>query len=440
MIRRRHLLQATAGILAAPALVEKVGAQSAFDWKQAKGTKIEVNIQKSPRADVLQARTKEFEALTGIKVGFEQVPEQQQRPKVAMEMATGHPSFDVVNVAMHVQKLLVERGKWMEDLRPYLANPSLTAPDFDFADFGPAGLKVSTGPDGKLNVLPMNQDVFILFYNKEMFAAKNVAVPKTWAELIEAARKLADPAKGVYGFVGRGLKNANVVLYDQILLGFDQDTVTADNKKLLTDTDAAIEAGKIYQTLIKDLSPPGAVGFNWNECQTTFSQGRAAMWIDGIGFSAPLVDKTKSKVAEVVGFAPPPGGPKGRFSATFVDGMGVAAGSKNKTGAWLYAQWASGKGIMNEYLRSGSGTPPRSSPYKIAEIQKASPFKQDWFDTTIECLKIARLGLPVILPVTEFRDTIGVGLTNIAGGADVATELKKATAAFQPVLDKSQEG
>ena len=175
MIRRRHLLQATAGILAAPALVEKVGAQTAFDWKQAKGTKIEVNIQKSPRADVLQARVKEFEELTGIKVGFEQVPEQQQRPKVAMEMATGHPSFDVVNVAMHVQKLLVERGKWMEDLRPYLPNPALTAPDFDFADFGPAGIKVATGPDGKLNVLPMNQDVFILFYNKEMFAAKNLA-------------------------------------------------------------------------------------------------------------------------------------------------------------------------------------------------------------------------------------------------------------------------
>ena len=260
MIRRRHLLQATAGILAAPALVEKVGAQTAFDWKQAKGTKIEVNIQKSPRADVLQARVKEFEELTGIKVGFEQVPEQQQRPKVAMEMATGHPSFDVVNVAMHVQKLLVERGKWMEDLRPYLANPALTAADFDFADFGPAGIKVATGPDGKLNVLPMNQDLFILFYNKELLAAKNLAVPTNWVELIDVARKVADPSKGIYGFVGRGLKNANVVLYDQVLLGWDQETITPDKKKLLTDTEAAIEAGKVYQTLIKDLSPPGAVG------------------------------------------------------------------------------------------------------------------------------------------------------------------------------------
>ena len=45
----------------------------------------------------------------------------------------------------------------------------------------------------------------------------------------------------------------------------------------------------------------------------------------------------------------------------------------------------------------------------------------------------------MIVPVTEFRDNIGVALTNIVGGSDPATELKKATATFQPVLDKSNE-
>ncbi len=34
------------------------------------------------------------------------------------------------------------------------------------------------------------------------------------------------------------------------------------------------------------------------------------MWWDGIGFSAPLLDKTKSKVVDKVGFAPVPAGPK----------------------------------------------------------------------------------------------------------------------------------
>ncbi|TMH47717.1 MAG: sugar ABC transporter substrate-binding protein, partial [Betaproteobacteria bacterium] len=48
-------------------------------------------------------------------------------------------------------------------------------------------------------------------------------------------------------------------------------------------------------------------------------------------------------------------------------------------------------------------------------------------------------GLPIISPVTEFRDVFGVALTNMINGADPATELKKATAEFQPVLDKSEK-
>jgi multiple sugar transport system substrate-binding protein len=433
MIRRRRLLQASAGLLAAPALVEKVGAQSAFDWKQCKGQKIEVNLQKNPRSDVLQARQKEFEAMTGISVGSEQIPEQQQRPKAAMEMATGHPSFDVVQVAMHVQKRLIERAGWMEDLRPYVANPALTSADFDIGDFSPAGMRVATGPDGKLNVLAMNQDLFILMYNKQLLDAKGVAPPKTLDELMAAAIKLTDPSKGVYGFVGRGLKNANVVLYDNMLLGWDQETVTPDGKTLLTDSPAArnraryygsicrprspltdspaaIEAGKYYQKIMRECAPPGVVGFNWNESQTTFSQGRAAMWWDAIGFTAPLIDKTKSKITDVVGFMPPPAGPKGQWSATFMDAVGIPAGSKNKQAAWLYTQWAVGKTMMNAYLGGA-----------------------------LECLKIARSGLPEIVPVTEFRDIIGVALTNVITGGDVADELKKATASAQLVLDKSNQ-
>jgi multiple sugar transport system substrate-binding protein len=45
----------------------------------------------------------------------------------------------------------------------------------------------------------------------------------------------------------------------------------------------------------------------------------------------------------------------------------------------------------------------------------------------------------VISPVTEFRDVFGVALTNMINGADPAAELKKATADFQPVLDKSEK-
>ena len=177
--------------------------------------------------------------------------------------------------------------------------------------------------------------------------------PKTFDEMMSMAKALTDPSKQVYGFVGRGVKNANVVLYDSILLGWDQETVTPDGKKLLTDTPAAIEAGKWYQQIMKQYGPPGNIGFNWNECQTTFMQGRAAMWWDGIGFSAPLLDKTKSKVVDKVGFAPVPAGPKAHNCATFIDGMGIPATAKNKKAAWLWLQWITGKDMQAEQLRTG---------------------------------------------------------------------------------------
>jgi multiple sugar transport system substrate-binding protein len=435
------MLRASAGllatpILAAPPFVERANAQSAFDWKQFKGTKVEVNFAKSPRADVLQAHEKEFEELTGMKVGSEQIPEQQQRPKVAVEFASGRTSFDVVNVALHVQKRLIEKGKWMIDLRSMIADKNLTTAEYDFGDFGGPGIRAATAADGTLHTIPLNQDLWLTFYNKQIFAERGLSFPKTLDELLETARALTDKNKGVYGYVGRGLKNANLPPYTSMLLGWDQETISADGRTLLTDTPAAIAAADYYGKLMRETSPPGSIGFNWNESQTTFSQARAAMWIDGIGFSAPLIDKTKSKVATTAGFAPVPRGPKAQHSATFIDGIGISSSSKNKGGAWLYVQWATTKVMMAEMLRTGSGTPARASVYKDDSIVKASAFPKEWFDAAVDCLKIARSGLPEIVGVTEFRDTIGVALTNIIGGADAATEMRKATETFKPILAK----
>lgn len=438
MIRRRHLLAATAGVLAAPALVEKVGAQTAFDWKQFKGSKIEANFPKSPRADVLQAHQKEFEELTGIRVGSEQIPEQQQRPKVMMEMTTGRPSFDVVIASLHVQKRQIEKGHWMEDLRPMLKDPKLTAADYDFGDFGGPGIAAATAPDGLQHNIPINQDLFILFYNKAMFAEKGLKVPTTYDELMVAAHTLTDRGKGISGFVGRGVKNANLPPYTTMLLGYDQETISKDGKTLLMDTPDAIAAAEYYKKLMRETAPPGVVGFNWNESQTTFSQARAAMWIDGVGFSAPLVDPSKSKVAQDAGFAVVPAGPKGHYTSTYINGIGIARGAKNKGAAWLYVQWATSKRLCSEMLRTGSGTPGRASVYEDQSIQKNSQFPPEWFSTVNASLKIARSGLPVIVAVTEFRDVFGIALTNMINGADPATELKKATETFKPILAKEQ--
>ena len=236
--QRRRLLQAGLGA-AALGSIPGAGqlaahAQGTFDWKRFKGEKLEVFLVKSPRGDLLTKYHKEFEDMTGIAVGSEMIPEQQQRQKAVIEFNSGNTSFDVIALSYHVQKRLFGKNKWMEDVRPLMADKSLTDPNLDFADFSKAGMAWATQPDGRIDSLPFNIDPWVIYYNKELFDAKNLAYPKSFAELVDAAAKLNDPAKGICGFVARGLKNANVPVWTSFMLGYGGGFVDA-NGKLMTD-------------------------------------------------------------------------------------------------------------------------------------------------------------------------------------------------------------
>jgi multiple sugar transport system substrate-binding protein len=255
-----------------------------------------VFLVKSPRGDLLTKYHKEFEDMTGITVGSEMIPEQQQRQKAVIEFNSGNTSFDVIALIVSraeadVRQEQVDGGRAPAPRRQSRSpNPAL-----DFADFSKGGMAWATQADGPHRQPAVNIDPWVIYYNKELFDAKKIAYPKSFPEIVDAAAKLNDPAKGVCGFVGRGLKNANVPVWTSFLLGYGGTFVDA-NGKLATDSAAAVDAAKMYQTLLSKYGPQGVAGFNWNEAQSLFLQGKAAMWLDGIGFAQPLEDPAKSRV------------------------------------------------------------------------------------------------------------------------------------------------
>ena len=437
---RRRFVKAGLGAAALGALPGgqlTAQAQGTFDWKRFKGEKIEVFHVKSPRGDLLTKAHKEFEELTGITVGSESIPEQQQRQRVVIEFNSGNTSFDVVEFAYHVQKRLLGKSKWLVDVRPLIADKSLLDPAFSLAEFSTGGMNWATQPDGRIDSIPFNIDPWVLYYNKELFDAKNVGYPKTFAEIVDTAARLNDPAKGISGFVARGLKNANLPVWSSFFLGHGGSFLDS-NGRLMTETPEAINAAKMYQTLLAKSGPPGVAGFNWNESQSLFAQGKAAMWLDGIGFAQPLEDPAKSRIAGKVGYGVMPPGPKRQVSAMFGNGHGISSFSKKQQPAWLYVQWASNKANQARMLQAAAGAPVHNSAYANPEALAALKVPKAWIDCMVESSRISQPGLPVIVPVTEFRDVFGVALTNMINGADPATEMKRATAEFQPILDKSE--
>jgi len=433
---RRSLLQ---GTLATTALgLSGFPARADVQWKKYAGTKLEVILAKGPRGDNLQKYIKEFTDLTGIEVESEQIPEQQQRQKAVIELSSGKPSFDVVHLSYHVQKRQFEKAGWLADMSGYLKDPNLTAPDLVVSDFSAAGLQYARNDKGEMHSLPWSVDYFILYYNKEMFAKKGVAVPKTFDEMVAAAETLTDPKEGTFGFVGRGLRNANMTLWTNFFLNYGGEFLD-DKGNILTDGPEAIEATKMYQRLLTKTAPPGVAGFNWMESMASLTQGRAAMWIDGVGWAPPIEDPNASRVVGKIGYALVPAGPKGHYSAAYGDGVGIAQASTKKEAAYLYCQWAVSKTMGARLLQSGGGVPFRNSVLNDDAVRKGVKMPPEWLDSVIGSAKISKLGLPVIVPVAEFRDIVGAAVTATLSGADPATELKKAHEQFRPILERSEK-
>src|SRR3981189_1091771 len=306
---RRSLLQ---GSLAAGALgLSGFPARAEVQWKKYAGTRLEVILAKGPRGDNLQKYIKEFTDLTGIEVESEQIPEQQQRQKAVIEFTSGKPSFDVVHLSYHVQKRQFEKAGWLADLSGYLKDPNLTAPDLVESDFSAAGLQYAKNDKGQMLSLPWSVDYFILYYNKELFQKKGGAGPKTFDEMVAAAETLTNPKEGTFGFVGRGLRNANMTLWTNFFLNYGGEFLDAKGN-ILTDGPEAIEATKMYQRLLTKVAPPGGAGFKWMESVASFTQGRAAMRIDRGGGTPPREDPAASRIVGKVGYTMVPAGPKGQ--------------------------------------------------------------------------------------------------------------------------------
>jgi multiple sugar transport system substrate-binding protein len=437
--RRRALQGATMlGGLGAPMLNTVTAyAQGAFDWKRFKGQTVEVLMETGPRAELMKKYQKEFLDQTGITLGIEVIPEQQARQKVAIELNSGKPSFDLFNFAFHVQKRQFEKAGWLLDLTAWLKDPQMMPAEYELGDVSKMGMGFATTSDGKVNALPILCDYFMVYYNKEIFEKKGVTFPKTLDEMMVAAGKLHDPAAGIAGFVGRGVRNANVVLWTQLLSGWGQETIKGT--KLITDTPDAIASGEYYKKLLSSYGPQGVVGFNWNEAQGLFMQGKAAMWVDATGFAAPVEDKTKSRVVGKVGYILPPAGPKAHHSVFFGGGAAIPDASPKKEAAYMASLWMTGRQMTSRMLQTGGGVPFRSAPLKDPAVLSQLTIPKEWADCAAGCAPISMPGLPVIVPVTQFRDTIGTALTNMLAGADPATELKRATAEFKPILDKSEQ-
>ncbi len=377
------------------------------------------------------ANLDDFKAKTGIEVNFQQLANDQLSNKIAISSAARSKDLDVVAYRPLQETLLFSKNGWLEPLDDYIAK----TPDFAINDFFKAGRDISLNGNGKLVGIPVMTEREIVFYNKELFAKAGIKIPKTLDELMDAAKKLNDPSKGIAGIAIRGKGSDAVTQFSSFLRSFGGDFIK--DGKAVINTPQAIQAFQYYGDLLRLYGPPGVLNMGWTETQTLFTQGRAAMRIDADSQWGFASEKKSSLIYDKVGYFTFPAGPAGAAPYNIVAwDLGISSYSANKGACWEFIKWVMGKEMdVKAQLRGNPST--RTSTWTNPEASKNFP---------AELVKVINetnpLGVstdrPYMINVGEARTIIGTVIVDAINGKDVAASANKANIEFQKLLDKEK--
>lgn len=406
-----------------------------IDWRQAEGTSLFVALNKHVYADALQQLIPEFEQLTGIKVVSEVYSQDEYMNKRLVDLSSRAGVFDIVMMDQAVVQYA--RAGWIEALDDYLKNPQLVHQEkYDIDDFFPSLLDEGV-VDNKIYALPVAGETQVLYYRKDVFEDKGIAVPKTFDELYETAVALNDPPK-MAGILLRGQKihtawNSSGFVW--CYGGRISDDPMNPTKAAFNSPEAA-EAITMYAKLLQDAGPLGAGNYTWYEAVSDFQQGKAAMYLDASVFMGDIENPEKSTVAGKVGYAPMPAGPAGSIANSLTWALSMSSSSKNKPGAALFLAWATSK-ETSARLGAATGVFGRKSVLESDAVKAKYP--KDWTEAVLSSLEAPKpeSGFPRITEIDEWLDIYG-GAVNatILGQNDAKTNLEKAAAQMNKVLSR----
>ncbi|MBP1989137.1 ABC transporter substrate-binding protein [Paenibacillus eucommiae] len=406
------------------------GASTPSDKPYA-GTEIRFVMAVHPWLDAIKTMLPEFEQKTGIKVKVESFSQEQTSNKMAVELNAKTSSLDVMFIRPLDETKLFSKNGWVEPLGKYVDNDQ----EYDVKDFIQSSLDTSTY-DNQLIGIPITTEREILYYRKDLLEQNNIAVPTTMDELMQAAEKLHDPDKGMYGFVARGRKVVAVTQFSGFLYSFGGQFHDGDQATI--NTPEALAAFKYYGDMLNKFGPPGAINMHWTEAAAAFAQGKVALFTDADAIYLNVADPSKSTVSDKVGYAMFPAGPAGAKPYNVSSGaLAISQFSKNKEAAAEFVKWATSKETVLKTQTAGNPG-ARQSVWSNAESTKDYP--ADLVTVINETTKIGvGIDRPQVIGVAEARDIISGPMSAAIEGKDIQAAADKAQKDFQALIDKEKQ-
>ena len=268
--------------------------------------------------------------------------------------------------------------------------------------------KRSFDPSAVLLGLPINGNVQVFYYRKDLYEAKGLTVPTTWEELEANTKALREGE--TYGFVTRGAKDS--ILYDFTAYlfshggGFFKDPANGDYSVVLNSPEG-LEAFETYIRLAKGsgIENPGAIA--QAELIQLLSTGRAAQAMAVMAAYSSLTDPSSSVVADVIGTAlipTKPGQPHSSAAGHWMAGIAANVTPEQQAAALDFVNWFLTKEAQTAYVKAG-GVPVRGD---LADQFQGDP-AFDYLKAFSANAEVAHMNMPLIEGI-EIRDVISLEL------------------------------
>lgn len=425
-------------------------AAAAFNWRQFAGESIYGLVFVAPYIDAwMRPLIPEFEKETGIKVRMEALIDTQVRQKQDIILSGKDPSLDFYMLQMDNRGLKLTAAGHLENLEPYLKDPTLTPPGYGYPDDWAGGClnteRVLAGQT--LNNLVFSAQAQVLHIRKDLFEKHKVKVPETLAELEEAAKRLTVDENGdgqpdIYGFISRAQGGLATASFASYLFNHGGSWIKRVDGRRVANINAkeSVDAFEYYGRLIRQYAPKAALANRLEDNANLFAAGKVAMLSELNYFIVQFQDPAKSKVVGKVASILIPRGAGGSFPNLPTTSLAISPYSKKKNATWLFLAWMTQKDKMQ--FGQNNGAPMcRKSVWTDPSYKPPAP---EWGESARLALEYgAAIAKPTGVAISQLRDAAG-SVINVAirdgSRAAIQAEADKQAKAMNDLIESTEKG
>ena len=296
-------------------------------------------------------------------------------------------------------------------------------------------------PNAHMYGLPLLGDTWAMMWRKDLMGPEP---PKTWNEMIAAAKKCQDEHPGMSGLAFHQSKDADAaaVTYNTVNGVYGGDLWNPDERKIegIINNDAGKKAMDVLVNEMKPLTPKGSGNWFIDEVNAAMAQGKVCIAFNWVATLGGQLDPKQSKlgkstdeILKKLGFATLP---KQDTDYVPLGGMGMHiskyAPKEDQAEALNFIKWFEQPEVQKKWASAG-GVPSRKDALSSPEFLNKAPWNKVYADS------VPRLrdfwNLPEYAKLLNIQNTLVNAALNGTKAPDEA--LDEIASEQQAVLDES---